>query len=57
MFTREEAARYCGLSPRTLANMAYRGEGPRYSRTGSRKGRALYRQDDLDKWLRDQRVR
>lgn len=45
---REEAAEYLRLSPRTLAMMAARGEGPTYARAGKR---ALYDPADLDAWV------
>jgi len=35
-------------SPRTLANLRYRGGGPRYARVSAIE--ILYSQDDLDQW-------
>jgi hypothetical protein len=49
--TRREAARFLQLHPVTLAKWAQAGRGPRYVRTGERKGRTLYELDDLLEWL------
>lgn len=48
---REEAADYLGVTSQTLAQMAHRGTGPRYSKPSGRLVR--YHVDDLDAWLRD----
>lgn len=49
--SREEAAAYLGTSANTLAGWAARRIGPRYSRSGSRRGKVWYRVADLDAWL------
>lgn len=41
---RKEAAAALKVSPRTLTNWAYRGEGPRCVKIG---GRILYRREDI----------
>lgn len=43
----QEAARFLGLSPRTLEKHRTYGTGPRYSKLG---GRVVYRLDDLQEW-------
>lgn len=45
----KQAAHYLGLGAKTLANMRWRGEGPRYRRHG---GQVRYHIDDLDEWSR-----
>ena len=45
----KQAAHYLGMQGKTLANMRWRGEGPRYRRHG---GRVHYHIDDLDDWSR-----
>lgn len=54
-FDRKAAARYLGVSDRTLENWAVRGGGPMFikasNRPGSRRGRCVYRRRDLDAWL------
>jgi len=44
----KNAARYLGLSPKTLAMMRCTGKGPRFVK----RGRIFYFKDDLDDWLR-----
>ncbi len=44
---RKNAARYTGLSVKTLAMYACRGIGPRYVK----RGRVFYFRDDLDAWI------
>ena len=46
-FGPEEAARYLGLSPRTLQRMRVTGEGPRYVKA---RRRVIYDRLDLDDW-------
>ena len=46
--TREHAAMYLGLKPKTLAMWAMQGKGPRSIRVG---GRAFYRKVDLDDFI------
>ncbi|MEJ1967047.1 MAG: helix-turn-helix domain-containing protein [Rhizomicrobium sp.] len=43
----QEAARFLGLSPRTLEKHRTYGTGPRYSKLG---GRVVYSLDDLQEW-------
>ena len=43
-----EAARFLGLSGRTLEKHRIYGTGPRYSKLG---GRVVYRLDDLQTWV------
>ncbi|MBF6366901.1 helix-turn-helix domain-containing protein [Nocardia puris] len=47
--TREEAADYMGVHPRTLANWAALGRGPRYSKPSGNS--CMYRLGDLDAYL------
>jgi hypothetical protein len=49
--SRDEAAAYLGTTVNTLAGWAARRIGPRYSRSGSRRGKVWYRVCDLDAWL------
>ena len=49
-YTREEAARRLSLAPATLKRLAAEGKGPRYSRSGERKGKCLYAAADLAAW-------
>ncbi len=46
------AARYCGISRRTLESLRIRGGGPRYCRPRGL-SRVVYAVADLDRWLRD----
>ncbi len=50
--TTVEAARYVGLSHRTLKRYRVTGEGPVFHRFG---GRVRYRRDDLDVWAAERR--
>ena len=50
LLTTEEAARYLRLSARTLERYRVTGEGPRFLKIGRR---VLYRQSDLDGWLKN----
>ena len=56
--TRAEAASYLGFSPRTLANLASKGQGPRFSQpTATGNGaKTLYDITDLDSWVTGGRV-
>lgn len=47
--TREEAGEYMGVHPRTLANWAAKGQGPRYSKPSGNS--CMYRLTDLDAYL------
>lgn len=48
----KNAARYLGLSEKTLAMMRSAGTGPVYVK----RGRVFYYKEDLDVWLREGRV-
>lgn len=47
--TRKQAAEYLDLTEATLAQMATRGTGPRFSKLNERLVR--YRLEDLDAWI------
>ena len=47
--TREDAARYLGHAPKTLAQWQLQGKGPRSVLVG---GRRFYFKDDLDRFVR-----
>jgi len=47
------AARYIGLSEKTLANMRCNGNGPSYVK----KGKVWYFIEDLDNWLKETKIR
>jgi predicted DNA-binding transcriptional regulator AlpA len=49
-----EVAAMLGIPPSTLANWRYQGLGPRYLRVGRH---VRYLAEDLDDWIRTQRVR
>ena len=49
-YTRTEAARRLSLAPATLKRLAAEGKGPRYSRSGTRKGKCMYAAADLVAW-------
>lgn len=53
LLLREEAAQYLRKPTATLAAWAYRNTGPSYFKVGNR---VLYRREDLDRWLEDQRI-
>ena len=44
----DEAAKYLGHSPKTLAQWRSKGTGPRSVKRG---GRVFYRLDDLKRWI------
>jgi hypothetical protein len=46
---RKNAARYLGLSVKTLAMHVSRGTGPKFIK----RGRVFYFREDLDQWLRN----
>ena len=50
--TTKNAARYLGLSEKTLAMMRSKGTGPNYVK----RGRVFYFKDDLDDWIEKGRV-
>jgi hypothetical protein len=54
--SREEAARYLSTTINTLAGWAARGTGPRYSRSGSRRGLVWYTVADLDAWVESRKI-
>lgn len=49
--TPEEVAEALHTTTASLAQMRYRGEGPRFIRAGRR--RVLYRWSDIEEWLAD----
>lgn len=51
-----EAAVMLGVSSRTLANWRALGIGPAFVRVGAVHSRTLYRIDDLNTWLDNNRV-
>jgi hypothetical protein len=46
---RKNAARYCGLSEKTLAMHACRGTGPDFVK----RGKVFYFREDVDRWIRE----
>lgn len=47
-----DAARYCGYAPKSFTNMRWRGEGPRFHRSGpSQNAPVFYVVSDLDEWM------
>jgi excisionase family DNA binding protein len=48
LLTTEEAAEYCGLSPRTLEKRRGDGDGPQFLKLGKL---VKYRVHDLEEWL------
>ncbi len=52
MLRTTEAAEYCGSSSSTFEKMRLRGGGPRFIKLGRR---VVYRPDDLDAWLLENR--
>jgi predicted DNA-binding transcriptional regulator AlpA len=55
VLSNDEAARFLGLSPRTLPGMRRRGDGPPFIKLGTR--RLGYLESDLQKWVESQRRR
>ena len=55
-YTRVEAAEVLRTSPERLRVWAAQGRGPRYSRTGAKRGRCLYMGADLADWLNAHKV-
>lgn len=49
--SRPDAARYVGVQPKTLAQWACQGRGPRSIKVG---GRVFYMKADLDEWIRSE---
>ena len=54
--SRDEAARYLGVSRATMSCWATRRTGPRYSRSGKVRGRVWYRVRDLDAFIEARHV-
>jgi len=52
--TRQEAAEYARTTARTLATLAYKHKGPKFSKPSPRK--VLYRRSDLDAWINGEQV-
>lgn len=57
VLSREEAARFLGVSPQTLAGWGVEGKGPTFSRTGPTRGRVMYRRSALLAFLERTEVR
>jgi predicted DNA-binding transcriptional regulator AlpA len=55
ILSNDEAARFLGLSPRTLPGMRLRGDGPPFIRLGAR--RVGYLESDISAWVESQRRR
>ena len=55
-YSRAEAARRLGVAAGTLKRWASAGRGPRYSRTGDKRGRCLYAASDLIEWLAERKT-
>ena len=51
--TAEDAAKYCGLSYKTMALQRSAGSGPPFVKLGKA---VFYRKDDLDSWMASCRV-
>ncbi len=51
LLTRPEVAAYLRTPPTTLAQWAYRGIGPHYTKVGRK---TLYRRADLERWFQEQ---
>lgn len=49
--TATEVASILHVTPTALARWRAEGRGPRWARTGDRKGRVIYRSSDVDAWL------
>jgi predicted DNA-binding transcriptional regulator AlpA len=49
--TPAEVAKALHTTPASLAQMRYRGDGPKFVRAGRR--RVLYRWADVDQWIND----
>lgn len=49
-----QAARYLGISPKTLMRMRVTGDGPRYAKAGRR---VIYDRFDLDGWVEERKRR
>ena len=50
--SRKQAAKYLGVSHRTLGDWAYKGGGPPYYKAGKK---CVYRLSELDEWLKERR--
>lgn len=57
-FTRPEAAEYLGIKTQTLADWAYKGIGPKFSKFGyAKKSKVIYQKDDLDAFIQTWKVK
>ena len=57
MLSSKEAAKYLGLSPKTLANWRSARQGPPFHRLGNGpRPRIAYRESDLQAWIDDHLV-
>jgi excisionase family DNA binding protein len=54
MLIAEDAAKYLGLAPQTLAKLRWSGDSPPYFKVGRR---VLYERDELDAWLEQRKRR
>ena len=55
IYSRKEAAKRLGVTTQTLAKWAVCRRGPQYSRSGDVRGRVLYRESDIQRWLDERR--
>jgi len=54
LLTTREAARFLGLTPKTLTKWRWLGSGPKYIRLGDSPGaRVAYRVEDLEVWIEE----
>lgn len=51
--TSAEVASILHVTPTALARWRAEGRGPRWARTGDRKGRVIYLSRDVERWLDD----
>ncbi len=56
ILSRDEAAQFLRISPATLCSWAATGTGPKFSRSGDVRGRALYLRGDLVRWVESRSV-
>lgn len=50
VYATKDAAKYVGLSPKTLERLRTKGGGPRFHKLGRR---VVYREEDLEQWLQE----
>jgi predicted DNA-binding transcriptional regulator AlpA len=48
--TRDQVAKRLGLAPKTLANWASEGKGPKFIRFGRKRGRVRYPAEEFEAW-------